>query len=308
MDPASKGENSDPTSHREEVLSGSVAAGPELHGILLLLAAMAFNAGSDTFAKYLTASVPAAQIIWMRYLGLTAFVLCTVGYRGPRGLLRSNNIGVQVMRGIASLGSAMFFVTALSFLSVAEVTSIAFFAPLIATALAVPVLGEKVSARRWIAVLVSFLGVLCIIKPGTATFHPAMLLAMGSAVCWGTGLVLTRKIALPDGTTSTLAFTAAIGLCATSMMGPFLWVPLGFDQMLLGMGLATAYTAGQVLTVVAYRRTAASLLAPFSYSLLIWSMGLGFLAFGTIPDVGALFGAAVIVSGGLYTARGGSRP
>jgi drug/metabolite transporter (DMT)-like permease len=91
-------------------------------------------------------------------------------------------------------------------------------------------------------------------------------------------------------------------------MGPFLWVPLGFDEMLIGMGLAAAYTAGQVLTVLAYRRTAASVLAPFSYSLLIWAMGLSFVAFGTIPDAGALLGAAVIVCGGLYTARGGSRP
>jgi drug/metabolite transporter (DMT)-like permease len=157
-------------------------------------------------------------------------------------------------------------------------------------------------------VFVSFLGVLCIIRPGTSAFHPAMLLALGSAICWGTGLVLTRKIALPDGTVSTLTFTAAVGLCATSAMGPFLWVPLGLDQILIGMGLAAAYSAGQVLTILAYRRTAASVLAPFNYSLLLWSMGLSYIAFATIPDTGAMLGAAIVVSGGLYAARGGSRP
>jgi drug/metabolite transporter (DMT)-like permease len=174
-------------------------------------------------------------------------------------------------------------------------------APVFVTALSVPFLGERVGPHRWAAALIGLIGVLVIVRPGTSAFDIAAVLPICSALVWAFTLILTRKMGGADGPVATLAFAAVIGLAATSMMVPFVWVPPTTQVVAMGAFVGLASTAGHWLVVLAYRHADASVLATFSYSQLVWASLLGVLLFDTLPDRWTTLGSALIVSSGLYT-------
>jgi drug/metabolite transporter (DMT)-like permease len=169
--------------------------------------------------------------------------------------------------------------------------------------LAVPMLGEVVGVRRWAASIIGLLGVLFVVRPGTGAFHPAAILVMLSSLTWALSSVLTRMMATIDTPTTTLLWSACTGTLILSVALPFQFAMPSAGEFLLLLVLGVVASAGQYLTVLAYRHAAASVLAPFSYSQLIWATALGFLVFGAIPDVWTFVGAAIIVASGIYTAQ-----
>jgi len=280
---------------------GWIAQDP-LRAIALVLASTVVFAISDTAAKLLTQSIPPIQATWLRFL---VFVLIVVPAgllaRGPR-LLSSRRPGVQVLRGIALAGAAMFFMSGLRYLPVADMTALNFIAPLLITALSIPLLGERVDARRWIAALVGLAGVLMIVRPGTSAFDPAALLPLGSALAWALAAILTR-LGAGDPPETTLAFSSLVGLLVLCCFVPFAWGPMTARDIGLGVFVAVLSTAGHWLVVLAFRRAPASVLAPFSYAQLISATVCGLVVFGDLPGLWTAAGAAVIAASGLYTAH-----
>ena len=273
-----------------------------LLGIGLVVASTVFLSAGDVTAKYLAGSLPVLQIAWMRFLGFLVILLPVVVASGPRRLLRSRRPGLQILRGLGLLGSTLFFFSALPYIAVPELTAIFFIAPVLVTALSAPLLGERVGVQRWAAALAGFVGVLIVIRPGTATFQPAAVLPIIGALCWASALMVTRRLSGIDPPLTTLTLSALIAFALLSAVVPMVWVPLSWPQLAIGALIGIASTSGHWLVVLAYRHGDASILAPYAYTQLIWASAFTWLIFGSLPELWTYVGAAVIIASGLFTA------
>jgi drug/metabolite transporter (DMT)-like permease len=275
-----------------------------LRGSVLMLAATALFSLSDTMAKYITQSVPAVELATIRYVVfvlMAAAPLLRARLRGDRGAtLRSRRPLLQIVRGVGVVGSALFFILALGHLPIAEATALNFITPLLITALAVPILGETVRLQGWLAVLVGFLGMLVVVRPGVHGLQPAALLVLLSSLFWSMAMLVTRQLAGIDRSGVTLLWTSASGLALLLTLLPFYLAPMNGRLAGLSVAVGVVASTAQWLAVLAYRHARATVLAPLSYAQLIWSSLLGLIVFGTAPDRWVALGAAVIALSGVY--------
>jgi drug/metabolite transporter (DMT)-like permease len=272
-------------------------------GIALILASTVFLGTSDVTAKYLSATLPSIEIAWIRFLTFALIMSPAMLPGSPLYALRTARPGLQAMRGIALLGSSLFFISGLRFLPIAEASATGFVAPLFVTALSIFFLGESVGMRRWLATAVGLIGVLIILRPGTSAFHPAAFFPIISALAWAATLIMTRMMSGREHAITTMTYSSIVGVGILSVLVPFVWVAPSWHDILFGIFIGVASTAGQWIVVLAFRYADASVLAPFSYTQLLWVSILGFLIFGEIPDIWTVIGAAFIVASGLYTAH-----
>ncbi len=272
-------------------------------GIALILASTVFLGASDVTAKYLSATLPSIEIAWIRFLVFALIMSPAMVPGSPLYALRSQRPGLQAMRGVALLGSSLFFISGLRFLPIAEASATGFVAPLFVTALSIVFLGETVGVRRWLATAVGLIGVLIILRPGTGAFHPAAFFPIVSALAWACTLIMTRMMSGRDHAITTMTYSSIVGVCILSALVPFVWVAPSWHDILFGIFIGLASTAGQWIVVLAFRYADASVLAPFSYTQLLWVSILGFVIFGEMPDIWTVTGAVFIVGSGLYTAH-----
>ena len=272
-------------------------------GIALVLASTIFLGASDVTAKYLSATLPSIEIAWIRFLVFALIMAPAMLPGSPLFALQTNRRGLHLLRGAALVGSSLFFISGLAFLPIAEASATGFVAPLFVTALSIAFLGEKVGLRRWIATGIGLVGVLIILRPGTGAFHPAAFFPLVSALAWACTLIMTRMMSGTERAITTMTYSSIAGLLILSALVPFVWVTPSWHDILFGIFIGVASTAGQWIVVLAFRYADASVLAPFSYLQLVWVSFLGFLIFGEVPDVYTVTGAAFIVASGLYTAH-----
>ncbi len=271
-------------------------------GIALIIASTLFLGSSDAMAKYLSLSLPAIEITWIRFLTFALMFVPAMLTTTPN-IFQATRPGLQVWRGVALLSSSLFFITGLRFLPIAEASATGFVAPIFVTALSIMVLGEKVGVRRWVATVVGLCGVMVIIRPGSNAFHPAAMFPVISALGWACTLIITRMISGKDRAITTMAYSSLVGLAILTVLVPFVWVAPNWREVGLGLCIGVASTVGQGIVVMAFRYADASVLAPFSYIQLVWVSILGFLVFGEVPDLWTLVGAVIIIGSGLYTAH-----
>jgi drug/metabolite transporter (DMT)-like permease len=282
----------------EESLPG--AERPFLAIGMVLLAVALFSV-MDALSKLMATRFDPVELVWGRYLAILA-LLAPLLLREPR-LLAAARPGLQLLRGVCVLGAAVFFIAGLARLALADATAIAFASPLLVTALSIPLLREQIGFRRWSAVAVGFLGVLVVIRPGSGVVGAAALLPLLSAACWALSIVITRRMGRADRPATTLFYSTLVGFAVSSIALPLVWQPVGAADwaMLAAMGALSA--AGQYLLIAALARGAASLLAAFSYSQMIWSTLMGFLVFGAVPAPWTWSGAGLVIASGLYIAH-----
>ena len=283
-----------------------MSAGPDpeararLRGIALVVAAYATFSGLDAAAKYLTALHAVPLVVAGRFAFALAFVLALfLPGRGTR-LFHTQRPRVQLLRGLLLMTATGLNFTALQYLQLAETASILFAAPLFMCALSVPLLGERVGPRRWSAVVVGFLGVLIIMRPGSGALHWAAFLSLGAAFSVAVFQLLTRRLALHDRAETTLVYSTLVGALVSVPAAPFVWtLPDGFGwAAMAAMGFFGGF--GHYLLVRAYHLAPAPVLAPFSYSQILWMIAIGFVAFGDLPDLWTVAGGLVVVASGLY--------
>jgi len=272
-------------------------------GIALILLSTTFLGVSDVTAKYLSASLPSIEIAWLRFLVFAVIMVPAMVPGSPLFAMRTSRVGLQLMRGAALLGSSLFFITGLRYLPIAEASATGFVAPLFVTALSIFFLSEKVGVRRWLATATGLLGVLIILRPGTGAFHAAAFFPIVSALAWAVTLIMTRMMSGREHAITIMTYSSIAGVAILSVLVPFVWVAPSWHAVMFGILIGVASTAGQWIVVLAFRYADASVLAPFSYTQLVWVSTLGFLIFGEVPDAWTVVGAAFIVASGLYTAH-----
>lgn len=291
-----------PTLHPKPPVHVGAPLDNPLAGILLSMAAGIFFAISDATAKYLTPTLPAIEIVWLRWFGFLAIVTPIILFsRGA--ILVSRRPTLQIGRAVCLILSSMLFISGLASLPLASATTLNFVSPMIVTALSIPLLGEQVGIRRWAAIAVGLVGVLVVVRPGSGAFDPAAIYPMASAATWAMAVILTRKLAGIDRPWTAMCYAALVGFAVLSVAVVPVFVTPTLQEVGLAAVVAAAATAGQYLTVLAFQRAPASLLAPFTYVQLIWSTTLGYLIFNNLPDGWTWLGAAIIVASGLYTAH-----
>ncbi len=275
-----------------------------LRGTLLILTAVAMFVVLDTISKYLTRFYPVTTVVWARYFFHLAFVVVVLGPRLGLALVRTARPGAQLVRGLLLAGSSLFFVSALKRLPLAECTAITFLAPLLVTVMAVFVLKEKVEVARWVAILCGFVGVVIIIRPGSGVFTWASLLPLGTAACFASYQILTRRLAGLESPYTSIFYAGLVGTLLFSISLPYSWTSpqSAFHWLLLAL-MGTIGGLSHLILIKAYDCAPASRLAPFSYTQLIWVTAAGYLAFGNFPDFWSLFGIAVLMASGIYSAR-----
>jgi len=271
-------------------------------GIGVLLLAQFFFAGLDSCAKWLAISaIPTFEIVFIRYAVHVALAIAM--FLPVRGfdLFRTGSWKLELARGVCLLGITFFNFFAMQFLPLTVTGAIFFTMPLFVTLLSGPMLGETVGWRRWVAVIVGFLGVMIIIRPGTEAFHPAALLCFVGALCAALFSIFTRKLAGIDGAATQQVYSGVFCLVIVTPFAFTDWVwpsngPTWFAFLAAGI---FGFLAHQ-LNTVALRYASPVILAPFSYSELILLAFSSWLVFGQPPDVGFYIGGPLIILSGLY--------
>ena len=274
-----------------------------------MILAMLLMASMDASAKLLVEHYAIPQILLVRFLVFLVFALALARRRGFRATVRSRKPVLQFVRTLVMLAEIYVFVWAFSLLPLANVHAIAAVSPLMAMALAVPLLGEKVGWHRWSAVGAGLLGVLVIVRPGIAATDWTMAIPVLAAFLWALLQILIRKVGLADPIETTGLWTAAISVAGLALVAPFVWIPP--DSRAWGLLLITGLlgTMGHMMLFKALELAPASALQPFSYMMMVWAALLGFLVFGAFPDGWTILGAAMIAASGLYAfARERRRP
>ena len=276
---------------------------PALRGILLMVSAIGFFVLMDTIAKYLSRWYPVPGIVWARYVINLGILLAWFAARGELGRIRTARPGIQLARGLLLAGATFLYFTSLRVLPLADAAAIGFVLPLFVAVLAVPMLGERLDGPRVIAILVGLAGALVIVRPGTDVFTPYALLPVAMAACNALYQVLTRKVAGEEHPLTSLVWGAIVGAVLFSAVAPIYWKApdVGWHWVLLGI-IGLLASIGHYLLIRAYDYAGATLLAPFSYTVMVWAVLLGFLVFGQLPDAWSVGGMVIIVASGMFLA------
>jgi drug/metabolite transporter (DMT)-like permease len=279
------------------------AAHPLRRALPLFLLAGFCLTSLDTTAKWLVRDHSLFLVVWARYAGQMLVVTPFAWHRAGPGFWRTRRLPLQLFRSALLLAATGCFFGALRFLPLAEASAISYLAPIIIVMLSGPMLGERPDRWRWIASIAGFAGILILLRPGSAVFHPAVLLLLGMALFNALYQILTRKLQ-DEGVHTTLFYSALVGTVALTLLLPFgsneALPTAGDAALLLLLGLLAG--VGHWLVIRAYLLAPASLLTPFSYLQMLWATAYGYAVFGQLPDGWSAIGMGVIVGSGIMLA------
>lgn len=272
--------------------------------MLTMLAAVALFAMMDAGLKQLSTHYPPFQVASLRGAASLPLVLVWALATAGVGPLLRVRWSLHLLRGVLGVVMMATFVYAVSQLPLSTTYSVFFVAPLLITALSVPVLGEKVGPRRWTAIGIGLIGVLVLLRPtGEGLISLAALAVLVAAVMYAVSAITVRILARTDSTQSMMVWLMAmIAVGAGALAWPD-WVPIRRDDLWLIAGVGVAGALGQYAITEAFRLGEASLIAPLEYTALVWGVLFDLTLWGVLPDAVTWIGAAIIVTSGLYLIR-----
>ena len=267
--------------------------------ILLMIGAVFCFASMDATAKYLMKEIGPAQTIWARYtvqtVIVTVFILPKINVYG-----RTNYPKLQFLRSVALMMATTLFFFSFSRLGLAEASAIFNISPVLITLGAFLFLRERIGPRRLIGIIVSLLGALIIIRPGTGVFSIYALLSLGAAMFYSIYSLATRFVGTDESPWTSLFYSAIFGAICYSIYIAFYWNPMSNNAILLTIIIGLFGTAGHICLIRALTLGEASLVAPFIYTNLMFTTTWGFVLFGNLPDFWTIVGALIIVAAGIY--------
>jgi len=272
-----------------------------LLGILFIIISGMLFPVMNGMAKILGADYNSIQISWARAFGHIIFMLMFFMPRFGLGVLRTKRPGVQLFRSAMLFTSNTAFFFAITFIPIGKAASISMMAPLVVALLAWPLLGERTTLGRVIALGIGFCGVLIVIRPGTAVFHWASLFVMLSATTYAIYQIYTRKIANIDSPETSALYSLTVGAFGMLFVMPFVCItPHAWLDILLFCSLGVLGGLGHYCVARALNYAPANLVSPFQYFQLLGSVLVGYVLFHEMPDLMTWLGAAIIVVSGLY--------
>ncbi len=272
-------------------------------GIALIFVAVFFFGCLELSAKLASNYMPPMQAVWARYTIHLVIMAVVLGPILRRRLFETKKAKLQITRSILLAFTTMCQFTGLKYLQMAEITVINFAAPFIVAILAGFMLREVPGPHRWAAIVIGFLGVLIVLRPGVSNLHWASLIVLAGTVSMAFYLVTTKMVARADSAIVSLFYTALVGTIVLSALMPFVWqVPTAPEGWLAMLAVGFFGAVGHFILILANRYAEGSLLAPFMYVQMIWSVLFGFIVFGYLPDRYTWIGAGVVIAGGVYLA------
>jgi drug/metabolite transporter (DMT)-like permease len=273
-------------------------------GISRMLLAVGVLSVMDVLLKFLAAGYPPAQVAALRGAASLPFIVLPIAFSGRLSELKPRRLWLHCLRGALSISVMIGFVYAVGQMSLTNTYTLFMIAPLLVTALSVPVLGERVRTGGWIAVCVGMLGVVFVLRPSTTGLTvPGALAALGAAAGYAVNFVLIRVMSRSETHASLVfwfLFTVAVGAGALAAPG---WKELGSREWLVVAGIGVTGAIGQHFITQAFALAPASLIAPFDYTALLWGVTFDWVLWSTRPSFTALIGAALIVASGVYVTR-----
>ena len=268
-------------------------------GILWMFLSTLVFAVLNLAIKLLTETYPVVEVAWARLTFNVLFLIVLFRHRLPV-VMKSARPARQLGRSLLMCVVTIFIFTSLHLVPLADFTALMFLAPIIVTALSMPLLGERVGPHRWAAVLIGFAGALIIVRPDVTVFQPAAVVPLVTATLLALYYISTRWISRVDDAMTTLVYTPLVGAGMFSLAVPFFWVAPDLNGWLLMAATGLLGLGAHFALIKAFEAAPAATVTPFNYLGLIWAIVLGFTVFSHLPDGWTLLGAAIIVAGGLY--------
>ncbi len=274
-------------------------AGTALLGIGMMLLGIFLFVVNDVMGKWLVATYTVGQVLLIRSLFAMVMLAPMIWRQGVHEVLHPPRPGMQFVRVILSTAEVAAFYWAVAYLPLADVVTFYLAGPIWVTALSGPLLGERVDIRRWIAVLVGFVGVVIAMRPTSAALGLPSLVAIVGSLFFALLMITTRTLrGTPDTTLVTWQTVAA--LLAGAVMAPFGWVtPTPVDFMLLGM-LGVVAALAHMCVNRSLKLAPAAVVVPYQYTQIAWAVLLGWLIFGDVPGPTLVIGSAIIIGAGFY--------
>lgn len=271
-------------------------------GVILCLGSMFIFAMQDVITKVLVQDMDVAQFVMFRYWVFAAFaILWSIYYSDLKRALKTPRLGFQIVRSLLSIAEIALFNLSLRYLGLAEAHALLAVFPLMAVALAAPILKESIGFHRWMAVLIGFIGTIVILRPGLEVFKIESLIALSAALCFALYNLVTRMVsACGDSFNTNMLYMALVGCISATIFGFPEWRPPSREEWVMLSVLAILGILGHVLLVKALEYAPASNLQPFNYSLLLFATVFGIVLFSEMPDFWSIVGACVVISSGLY--------
>lgn len=273
-------------------------------GILLHIAGLWLLSTLDASGKWLVlAGVPVLMVSWVRYAVHTALMTAVVLPRRGTAIFQTKSLTRQLLRGFLMIATTVLFFSVLARLPLAEATAINFLAPLFVMAMAPWLLKEPHRLHRWLGVLVGFAGMLVVVRPGAQLDPVGVALGLLTAFTFALFQISTRRVAHDDPLTTNY-YGGLFGTAALTLVLPWFWVTPELSLLEWALLVSTGFTGffGHWLQAAAYRKSPASLLAPFSYMQILSAAILGWWVFGQIPGQTTALGIALICLAGVGVA------
>lgn len=274
-----------------------------LRGVLAMVASAGLLTLSDAVSKHLTQNYPIGQVICLRQLAGFMFILPYAVSVTGLGALRVVNRGGQFLRALLFAASAGLIVWSLSLLPISLVTVVLFSTPVFVALFSVPLLGERVDGRQWLAIGGGFVGVMLIVRPAGGGFEWAALLPLTAALINAFRDVYTRRLSRTESSISVLFWSGLMVMVAGLVTIPLGWQRVDAEGIAWFLAAGFFHASAHFMVIEALRLGRAAVVVPFRYTGLLWAMLVGFLVWGETPDAWMLAGAAVVVASGIYMVR-----
>lgn len=275
-----------------------------LIAVAIMLAGVGSFSFMDAGLKVLSSHYAPIQVTALRGLSSLPIIVVWVAMSGGFRQLVRVRFPLHLARGLLGIAMLVAFTFALRHLPLAEAYSIFFVAPLLITAFAVPILGERVGWRRWLAILVGLAGVLIVLRPtGSGVSTLAGVAVLFAAVGYALSAIAVRVLGRTDSTQSMVFWLMAIMGGGAALLALPVWKAVKAEHWLVIGGIAVTGSLAQWAITEAFRRGEASFIAPFEYTAIAWGTTLDWLLWHEIPGARAFVGAGIVIASGIYLIR-----
>jgi drug/metabolite transporter (DMT)-like permease len=282
-------------------VQGPTPRSGRLRAIALMLMAVAAFAGMDAMLKVFSEHYPPMEIAFWRGLASLPFMALPALIRGRYRDLLPHRFGMHLLRGILMVVMLGGFIYGVRALSLASTYSIFLAEPLIVTALAVPLLGDRVGWRNWVAISIGLVGVVVILRPSASGLvNLGAVAAFISATAYALSVIALRVITRTDTTTSVVVWTVGLMTLITGLLAVPDWMPLAREHWKWLAALGVFGAIGQHLLTEAFRSAPPSIVAPFEYTALLWGIAIDRVVWGVLPATRVYVGGSIVIASGLY--------